>query len=219
MRAKRSLTLRRRGADAGFGAASPCGIGRGPLFIVVNETPSEFESVVDRFYADVYRFALSLVRQPAEAADLTQETFLRFAQKRDQIRDPSRTKSWLMTTVFREFNGGRRYASRFPHETLEETELELLPADPQEIGSLDGEAVMRALGELEENFRAPLALFYLEDFSYQEIAAILEIPIGTVMSRLARGKVQIRRLLRDRTCEEGGAHKASRILRLPQSHP
>lgn len=184
------------------------------ITLVVADDGMEFDSVVDRYYADVYRFALSLAGQPAEAADLTQETFLRFAQKRGQIRDVAKMKSWLMTTVFREFNGDRRRAVRFPHATLEDSEFQLPTVGPQVAETLDGQTVMKLLGELDEAFRAPLALFYLEDFSYQEIADVLGVPIGTVMSRLSRGKAQMKALLVDRA--PGTARGNERVIRFPK---
>ena len=72
----------------------------------------------------------------------------------------------------------------------------------RELHELDAGVVMQALWNVDEVYRAPLMLFYLEDHSYLEIAAILEIPVGTVMSRLARGKVQLRGLLADQGAGE-----------------
>src|SRR6058998_3794922 len=63
------------------------------------------------------------------------------------------------------------------------------------VNTFDSATVLQGLGEVEEPFRAPLTLFYLEQFSYQEIANMLEVPIGTVMSRLSRGKAQLRQRL------------------------
>lgn len=194
--------------------ASPCRSACGTVPTVTSED-LEFESVVDRFYADVYRFALSLVKGSSDASDLTQETFLKFAQKRGQIRDVSKVKSWLMTTVFREFNAGRRHAARFPEETLDDSEIELPSMDERVTESMDGRTVIELLAALDEAFRAPLALFYLEDYSYQEIAEILEVPIGTVMSRLSRGKAQLKALL-----AEGPRRSPlgpSRVLRFPSA--
>jgi len=68
--------------------------------------------------------------------------------------------------------------------------LTAVSASPEK--QLDGATVMAALQRLEETYRAPLALFYLEDHSYREIAEILEVPIGTVMSRISRGKALLR---------------------------
>jgi RNA polymerase sigma-70 factor (ECF subfamily) len=72
---------------------------------------------------------------------------------------------------------------------------ELPNVTPAMINAMDGQAVMRALVQVEEPYRAPLVLFYLEDMSYKEIAQLLGVANGTVMSRLSRGKAQLRQLL------------------------
>ncbi|MBE7500731.1 MAG: RNA polymerase sigma factor [Verrucomicrobiales bacterium] len=177
-------------------------------------TDPDFELVVRLHYAGLYRFALSLARSEPDAADLTQQTFYLWATRGHQLRDAGKLKSWLFTTLYREFLGRRRHADRFPHVELSSVEDELPAAEPPEIRSLDAEAVMQGLQAVDEVFRAPLALFYLEDRSYQEIAAILGIPTGTVMSRLARGKQQLRRLL-----NEAAAGTPGNLVRLEPRAP
>lgn len=172
----------------------------------------DFPSVVADHYADVYRFALSLAHDEGEAADLTQEAFWRLADKSLSIRDPRRVKSWLLTTLHREFIGRRRHLSRHPHSDLDSAELELPVVDPVMSDGMDGRAALDALSGVEEIFRAPLALFYLEDYSYEEIAGILGIPIGTVMSRLSRGKVRLRQLMADLPVPS----EAARVIRFPR---
>jgi RNA polymerase sigma-70 factor, ECF subfamily len=165
---------------------------------------SDFQQLVDRQYAALFRFAVSLSKSEAEAADLTQQTFFLWASKGHQLRDRSKAKSWLFTTLYREFLGRRRHEVRFPHVELDEVredDMSILP-NPNE---LDSAMVVEALGEVEEPFRAVLTLFYLEQFSYREIAEMLELPIGTVMSRLSRGKGQLRRRLLGK--EEASARK------------
>ena len=153
-----------------------------------------FENVVNAHYEPLYRFALSLSRSEADAGDLVQQTFYRWATKGGQLRDRSKVKSWLFTTLHREFLRLRRHEDKFPEtELTTEDGRELVAVTPAPDRQLDGAAVMAALGELDETFRAPLALFYLEDHSYRDIADILEIPIGTVMSRIARGKELLRK--------------------------
>ncbi len=158
-------------------------------------TEPDFEVVAREHYAGLYRFALSLAGSAADAADLTQQTFYLWATRGHQLKDAGKLKSWLFTTLYREFLGSRRHAGRFPHLELSSVEDELPANEPPEIRSLDAEAVMQGLQAVDEVFRAPLALFYLEERSYLEIAAILGVPTGTVMSRLARGKQQLRRIL------------------------
>lgn len=157
----------------------------------------DFDQLVGDYYQPLYRFALSLAGREAEACDLTQQTFFLWASKGQQLRDRSKVKSWLFTTLHREFLGSRRRNARFPHHEIESVEHELPPVTPATINELDASTVMQALMSVDEVYRAPLMLFYLEDHSYLEIAAILEVPAGTVMSRLARGKAQLRTLLAD----------------------
>ena len=155
----------------------------------------EFERLVEAHYASLYRFGLSLCRSETEACDLVQQTFLLWAAKGHQLRDPSKARSWLLTTLHREFLRARRHQTRFPHHEMSEVASELPAIAPTMVNDLDGDAVMRALLRVDEVFRVPLSLFYIEDMPYKEIAAFLDVPAGTVMSRLARGKAQLRALL------------------------
>jgi RNA polymerase sigma-70 factor (ECF subfamily) len=158
----------------------------------------EFSHLVERHYRGLHQFALSLTRGEAEAADLTQETFLRWAEKGTQLRDATKAKSWLYTTLYRQFLSRQRHVTRFPHDEIGEVEAKLPAVEPEAVRRMEGAEVMAALAQVDEIFRAPLALFYLEDHSYQEIAEILDVPAGTVMSRLWRGKAMLRAILEDR---------------------
>lgn len=156
---------------------------------------ARFENLVQEHYRPLYQFAYSLTQNEADAADLTQQTFYIWAAKGDQLRDASKVKSWLFRTLHREFLQARRRVVRFPQLNLETSEPELPPVPARGGEQLDASAVLRALGELDETFQAPLTLFYLGDFAYQEIAEILGVPLGTVKSRLARGIDQLHRRL------------------------
>lgn len=156
---------------------------------------ASFEQVVDSYYQPLYRFALSLSRAESEAFDLTQQTFYLWATKGHQLRDRSKLKSWLFTTLHREFLGSRRRGTRFPHHDVDSVEHELPNVAPTVVDDLDANTVMETLMRVEDLYRAPLMLFYLKEHSYKEIAETLDIPIGTVMSRLSRGKEQLRQLL------------------------
>ena len=152
-----------------------------------------FAQLVDAHYAPLYRFALSLARNGSDAGDLVQQTFFIWATKGDGISELSKAKSWLFTTLYREFLRGRRRDSRSSSlEDLPPGEKEPVAEDVDRVSRLDAATVMSALQTVDEAFRAPLTLFYIEDMSYQEIAEALEVPIGTVMSRLSRGKSQLR---------------------------
>jgi RNA polymerase sigma factor (sigma-70 family) len=155
-----------------------------------------FTQLVDAHYAPLYRFALSLARREAEACDLVQQTFYIWATKGEALREMSKAKSWLFTTLYREFLRGRRRDSRATSiEDLPPGEQDIAAEDVDRVARLDAMTVVAALQSVDEVFRAPLTLYYLEDLSYLEIAEALEVPIGTVMSRLSRGKAQLRAAL------------------------
>ena len=158
---------------------------------------TDFESLVAAYYAPLYQFAFSMTRDEADACDLTQQTFCIWANKGHQLRDRSKVKTWLFTTLHREFLSIRRKQSRASHVELEQASAELPVVMPSSVNQLDTRAVMNALERLEETFQAPVALFYLQDCSYQEIAEILEVPLGTVKSRLARGLSRLHEMLTD----------------------
>ncbi len=154
----------------------------------------EFTDLVDAHYQGLYRFAISLARDASLAADLVQETFCIWAAKNEQLRDRSKAKTWLYTTLHREFLSQRRRSSRFSDEPLDENAAErATPPEEDADRQIDGQRAIELLSQLDEAYRAPIALFYLQQHSYKEIAVILEIPIGTVMSRLSRGKEILKR--------------------------
>jgi RNA polymerase sigma-70 factor, ECF subfamily len=155
----------------------------------------DFDSLVARYYGPLYQFAFSLTRDEADACDLVQEAFCIWANKGHQLRDASKVKTWLFTTLHREFLAVCRKHSRFPEVELEHVVEELPAVAPPTVNRLDTAQVMTALSRLEEIYQAPVALFYLQDCSYNEIAAILDVPLGTVKSRLARGLGRLHELL------------------------
>lgn len=157
----------------------------------------DFEKLVAAYYAPLYQFAFSLCRDEGQSCDLTQQTFCTWAAKGRQLRDPDKVKTWLFTTLYREFLSARRRQTRFPHMALDEAAAEIPSVAPEAAHGLDLAKVLEALAQLEEIYRAPVALFYLQDHPYKDIAEILEVPIGTVKSRLARGLGRLHELLAD----------------------
>ena len=158
-----------------------------------------FTQLVDANYASLYRFALSLTRNQADACDLAQQTFFIWATKGQALRDLTKAKTWLFTTLYREFLRGRRRRERASAlEDLPPDEADPPAPDVDFVSALDAQLVMDALQGVDEVFRAPLTLFYLEDLPYHEIAETLAVPLGTVMSRLSRGKAQLRSILAQR---------------------
>lgn len=156
--------------------------------------PENFESVVHTYYRDLFRFAMSLVNQEADAIDLTQQTFLKYATKGHALREPSKAKSWLFRTLKNEFIDQRRRATRFQHVELESANdgAALVAEAGSGLSVVDTNSALVALQSLDQKYRIPLTLFYLEGLSYKEIAGIMEVPAGTVMSRLSRGKEKLR---------------------------
>ena len=154
----------------------------------------EFEQIVSRYYGALYQFAYSLTRAEADACDLTQQTFYVWAVKGHQLRDRSKVKTWLFTTLHRAFLETRRRQTRNPHHELSEVEPELPVSAPDLVNHLDAAQVVAALAQVDEIYQAPVALFYLEDCSYKDIAEILQTPFGTVKSRMARGIAQLQRI-------------------------
>jgi RNA polymerase sigma-70 factor, ECF subfamily len=169
-------------------------------------TGPDFETVVAQFYQPLYKFAFSLTRAEADSCDLTQQTFYLWATKGHQLRDSSKVKTWLFTTLYRAFLESRRTQTRFPHQEFDETDSELPELSHAAISKLDCSQALLALARVDRVYQAPVALFYLEDHSYKEIAEILAVPMGTVKSRMTRGLAQLKQILNDNTpaSQKGG---------------
>ncbi|MBI3413945.1 MAG: RNA polymerase sigma factor [Verrucomicrobia bacterium] len=179
----------------------------------IQNCTAELESWFGEHHAALYRYALNLSRNHHDACDLAQQTFYLAQIRRGQLRDARRVKSWLSVTLRRIFLQRVRHEMRFPKCDVAQVEHELPGAATDPGATLDADAVRQALTGLDENFRRPLTLFYLEDRSYQEIAVALAVPVGTVMSRLSRGKTMLRKKL------ECGWHHHARVrvaLRKPR---
>ena len=115
-------------------------------------TTESFEAIVSEHYEPLYRFALSLTRAESDARDLTQQTFYIWATKGHQLRDLSKVKAWLYTTLHRAFLVGRRRQSRFPHDNLEEVEAQLPALTPAPADHVDASQALiaRGLAQLRE---------------------------------------------------------------------
>lgn len=166
----------------------------------MEETNTEFERVVSDYYQDLYRFAYSLARNEADATDLTQQTFYRYASKGHTIREKSKTKSWLFRTLKNEFLNQARRSQKFQHIDIDDAEHELPHEENDSARRIDSKAAVDALAEVDEGYRVALSLFYMKGLAYKEIADVLEVPIGTVMSRISRGKAQLKQALAEPHC-------------------
>jgi RNA polymerase sigma-70 factor (ECF subfamily) len=168
----------------------------------------DYEKVVALYHCDLYRFAYSLAGNADDACELTQESYYRLLSHEGQLRDPTKIKAWLFTTLYRVFLGQKNRSIRFPHLTITSVEHELPVLTPEIVNEMDGLLVMEALLEIDEHHRTPLILFYLQNLSYREIAEVLDIPIGTVMSRLSRSKVALRDHLAARAARQNVSNRA-----------
>ncbi len=149
------------------------------------------QQLVEDHYQVLYRFAVRLSGSAAEAEDLTQETFCQAQKSLAQLRDPRRGKAWLFSILRNAYLHKRRSAKH--HCTLTPDALAEVPDRlPDPLPDIEPGRLQQALNELPEDFRAPVLLFYFEDFSYRDIAEQLQVPLGTVMSRLARAKAHLR---------------------------
>jgi RNA polymerase sigma factor (sigma-70 family) len=156
---------------------------------------------VNDHYQAAYRFAFSLCGNQSDASDITQQSFYLAHLRSHQLRDSAKRKQWLFTILHREFLRTRRREAAHPLSTLEFSEPLLPHISVDHASSIDSKTLLLVLQTLDDNFRMPLVLFYLEQLSYKEIAATLDVPIGTVMSRLARGKEMLRQRLEEKRSE------------------
>jgi RNA polymerase sigma-70 factor (ECF subfamily) len=158
----------------------------------MDQSASELADLVERYYALLYRYACRLTGCVAEAEDLTQHAFLTAHAKWHQLQDKTKAKSWLFTIARNAYLKELRGPTSFVTAVLDAFPAPSVEPSPTEF---DSERLQNVLNTLPEEFRSPVILFYFEDFSYKEIAEQMEVPVGTVMSRLARAKAYLRQRL------------------------
>lgn len=153
------------------------------------------EQLAREYYQGLYRYAYRLTGSATEAEDLTQETFVKALSHFHQLRDAERVRPWLYSILRHEYlQRCRAQQQRGVTISLDDCAGLAEPApDPPDY--VDAELLQRGLLQLPEEFRTPLILAYWEDFRYQDIAELMGIPIGTVMSRLWRAKQWLKRWL------------------------
>lgn len=150
---------------------------------------ARFEKLVNAVSSDLYRYAFMLCRNRAMAEDLVQETFLRAWRFLDSLRDEKKAKSWLMTTLRREF--ARQFERYQP--PFDDVELEQIAGDD----GLNPEvwALRRALAELPDKYREVLVLQVIAGYTGAEMAEMLGLPRATVNTRLFRARQRLRQIL------------------------
>jgi RNA polymerase sigma-70 factor (ECF subfamily) len=153
-------------------------------------------ALVEAHYAALYRYAYRLSGSSQEAEDLTQETFCLAQNKLHQLREQDRAKSWLFSILRNAYLHRLRLSKQEKHVSLDGIG-DIPDRLPDPLPALDSVQLQKALNELPEAFRTPLILYYFDEFSYRDIAEQMNMPLGTVMSRLARAKTYLRQRLMD----------------------
>ena len=150
-------------------------------------SPRDVHHLVDAYYAALYRYAYRLSGSPLHAEDLTQEAFCKAQANLGQLRDPARVRPWLFSILRTSYLHWLRSQKQHPCLSLDGVG-DVAGPGPDEPPDIDPERLQQALNELPEEFRTPIILFYFSDFSYRDIAEQMDLPLGTVMSRLSRAK-------------------------------
>jgi RNA polymerase sigma-70 factor (ECF subfamily) len=149
------------------------------------------QCLVDEHLEAVYRYAYRLTGTVQDAEDLTQQVFLMAQQRLEQLREADRARGWLFAILRNLFLKLVERAAPIAATNVG-LNLDAVAAGSEEGGPIDSQTLQAAINGLPAEYRVALVMFYFEDCSYREIAEKLELPIGTVMSRLARAKRQLR---------------------------
>ncbi len=192
-------------------------------FQTEDEKAASFQEEALPYLDAVYRFALRLAGTPDHAEDLVQDTFLRAFKSWHQFQPGTNCKSWLFTICRNTFLRGQERSQRHDEIVARETAhnpqgvearnplwASVGQEDPQGefFGKLVDESVLRAIDDLQEEFRTVVVLSDVEGLSYGEIAESLGLPVGTVKSRLFRGRRQLQQVLYDYAVEMGYLRQA-----------
>lgn len=180
------------------------------------ERRARFERDAMQYLDQLYSGALRMTRNPEDAEDLVQEAFARAYSSFHQYKPGTNLRAWLFRILTNTYINIYRKRQRRPQEAdgdgledwqmaraAEHTSTGLRSAETEALDYLPDSDVKNALAEISEDFRIPVYLADVEGFAYKEIADILEVPIGTVMSRLHRGRRSLRELLTDYAADRG----------------
>ncbi len=168
-------------------------------------TIAEFEAEAMPHLNDLYRTAVRLVMNRSEAEDLVQETYMQAWKSFDRYKAGTNCRAWLYKILFFKLDHHRRRQQTHLKHIKEGDETIALTVayEPPVDVRLRDEEILHALGNLPLKYREVVLLADVEEFAYKEISFLLNIPIGTVMSRLNRGRTKLREMLTSVACEYG----------------
>jgi RNA polymerase sigma-70 factor (ECF subfamily) len=150
------------------------------------ERQEEIRQVVQRYSDSIFKLAYTYVKNKSDAEDIAQSVFLTYLQQQKQFHDETHERAWLIRVTInkcKDFLKSGWFRSRNPL--------------PEQLGYMPEEhrGVIEAVWTLDIKFRVPIHMHYYEGYSLQEIATVLRLPVGTVGSRLARGRMRLKELL------------------------
>ncbi len=153
--------------------------------------PMAIKQLIADHHEAIFRYAFRLSGNRDDAEDLSQQTFMVAHQKRHQIREPGKARGWLYAVLRSCYLKSQR-KQRPASVAGMELDVNDIPQTCPNEDNVDRELLQAAIDELADEFKVVLLMFYFESCSYKEIAEKLELPVGTVMSRLSRAKSRLR---------------------------
>ena len=156
------------------------------------------DELLESVQAPLYRYVLSLTGERALAEDILQEVFLRIYRKLGWLREPRLFRAWAYQIATREAFRHLRREKSWAEQVRDEAALKMIPAPPprEEFAPELIERLHQSVAALSPASRAVIVLYYLHEMSFEEAAAVLGVPVGTVKSRLAYGLERLRREVR-----------------------